>query len=362
MNLKIIIKISVVKWNLSGGHFDFEKKESEIKSLEEELNDPDIWNNPNKANNISKALSSKKGELLTYKSLNESIKNGFEILEMLKVESDNELLLQLENDVTLLTEKVKEFEVKTLLDGEFDSSNCYLEIHPGAGGTESCDWANMLLRMYTMFFDKFGFDYNIIDKQNGEEAGIKSVMIYVTGENAYGYLKNEIGVHRLVRISPFNAAGKRQTSFAAVNVTPEFDKVTDIEVLDTDIRIDVYRSSGNGGQGVNTTDSAVRISHIPTGIVVTCQNERSQIKNKEIAMKVLKSKLYQLEVEKRNNEINSLKGTSNIDFGSQIRNYVLEPYSLVKDLRSGFESTNPSKVLDGDLYPIIESCLRIKRD
>ena len=219
----------------------------------------------------------------------------------------------------------------------------------------------MLLRMYTMFFQKFGFKYQIIDKQAGEEAGIKSVMIYVTGDYAYGYLKSEIGVHRLVRISPFNAAGKRQTSFAGVNVTPEFDEVKDVEIKDDDIRIDVYRSSGNGGQGVNTTDSAVRISHIPTGIVVTVQNERSQIKNKEIAFKILKSKLYQLEIAKRNEFINGLKGNSAIDFGSQIRNYVLEPYSLVKDLRSGYESTNPSKVLDGDIYPFIESYLRIKR-
>ena len=190
----------------------------------------------------------------------------------------------------------------------------------------------------------------------------KSVLIYVTGENAYGYLKSEIGVHRLVRISPFNANGKRQTSFAAVNVTPEFPDVSKkIEINDDDIRVDVYRSSGNGGQGVNTTDSAVRITHIPTGIVVTCQNERSQIKNKETAMNVLKNKLYQLDVEKRNEDINKLKGTSNIDFGSQIRNYVLEPYTLVKDVRTGSETNNASKVLDGDIYQFIDAYLRIKR-
>ncbi len=219
----------------------------------------------------------------------------------------------------------------------------------------------MLLRMYTMFISKMGFKYQIIDKQAGEEAGIKSVMLYITGDYAYGYLKSEIGVHRLVRMSPFNAAGKRQTSFAAVNVIPEIEEVKDIEIKDTDIRVDVYRSSGNGGQGVNTTDSAVRITHIPTGIVVTVQNERSQIKNKDIAMKILMSKLYQIELEKRTDYINSLKGNSNINFGSQIRNYVLEPYSLVKDLRSGYESNNPDKVLDGDLYPFVESYLRIKR-
>ena len=219
----------------------------------------------------------------------------------------------------------------------------------------------MLLRMYTMFIPKMGFKYQIIDKQQGEEAGIKSVMLYITGEYAYGYLKSEIGVHRLVRMSPFNAAGKRQTSFAAVNVIPEIEDVKDIEIKESDIRVDVYRSSGNGGQGVNTTDSAVRITHIPSGIVVTVQNERSQIKNKDIAMKILMSKLYQIELQKRTDYINSLKGNSAIDFGSQIRNYVLEPYSLVKDLRSGYESSNPDKVLDGDLYPFIESYLRIKR-
>ena len=219
----------------------------------------------------------------------------------------------------------------------------------------------MLLRLYTMFIPKMGFKYQIIDKQQGEEAGIKSVMLYITGEYAYGYLKSEIGVHRLVRMSPFNAAGKRQTSFAAVNVIPEIEDVKDIEIKESDIRVDVYRSSGNGGQGVNTTDSAVRITHIPSGIVVTVQNERSQIKNKDIAMKILMSKLYQIELQKRTDYINSLKGNSAIDFGSQIRNYVLEPYSLVKDLRSGYESSNPDKVLDGDLYPFIESYLRIKR-
>ncbi len=283
------------------------------------------------------------------------------MLELIKLESDAEILSSLENEYGSLKKRLDSLEVNTLLNGEFDSSNCYLEIHPGAGGTEAQDWANMLLRMYTMFFDKFGFKYNIIEKSNGEEAGIKSVLIYITGTYAYGYLKNEIGVHRLVRISPFNAAGKRQTSFAAVNVTPEFESVQDVLINDTDIRVDVYRSSGNGGQGVNTTDSAVRITHIPTGIVITVQNERSQLKNKEIALNILRNKLKQIEIENREKEINSLKGNANIDFGSQIRNYVLEPYSLVKDVRSGYETSNYEKVLDGDIYPFIESVLRMKR-
>lgn len=212
-----------------------------------------------------------------------------------------------------------------------------------------------------MYCDKSGFKYQVIDKQNGDEAGIKSVMLYITGDYAYGYLKSEIGVHRLVRISPFNAAGKRQTSFAAVNVTPEFADVEELEIKDEDVRVDVYRSSGCGGQGVNTTDSAVRLTHIPSGIVVTVQNERSQLRNKEIAFNILRSKLYNIEIEKRNEEINALKGNANINFGSQIRNYVLEPYSLVKDVRTQYESNNPSKVLDGELAPFIEAYLRMKR-
>lgn len=344
-----------------GGHFDLDNKKEQITELESELNNPNIWDNVNKANELNTRLSNLKKEYDDYINLSIDIKNNIEMLEMLKIESDDELFNSLKEEYDSLVIRVKDYEVKTLLNGEFDNNNCYLEIHPGAGGTESCDWASMLLRMYTMFFDKFGLSYNIMDKQNGDEAGIKSVTVEVTGPYAYGYLKSEIGVHRLVRISPFDSNARRHTSFAAVNVTPEFDDITDIIINDDDIRIDVYRSSGNGGQGVNTTDSAVRISHIPSGIVVCVQNERSQIKNKEIAMKILKSKLYRIEVEKREKEIASLKGNANIDFGSQIRNYVLEPYSLVKDLRSDLESTNPQKVLDGDLYPFIEAFLRIKR-
>lgn len=344
-----------------GGHFDVVNKRQELEKLESELNDASIWEDAKKANEISLKASNIKKEIGEYYDLKTSINSNLEILELLKLEEDEELLNNSRTELENILKRLKEYEVKSLLDGEFDASNCYLEIHPGAGGTESCDWANMLLRMYTMFCDKFGFKYQVIDKQNGDEAGIKSVMLYITGNYCYGYLKSEIGVHRLVRISPFNAAGKRQTSFAAVNVTPEFATVSNIEIKDEDVRIDVYRSSGCGGQGVNTTDSAVRITHIPSGIVVTVQNERSQLKNKEIAFNILKSKLYSIEVEKRNSEINALKGNDNINFGSQIRNYVLEPYSLVKDLRTDCESNMPSKVLDGDIMPFIEAYLRMKR-
>lgn len=344
-----------------GGHFDISKLKGEVNSLEEKMSDVNIWDNVNVANEVNKELTTKKKLLSEYESIFNDINSALDLISLLKEESDDGLLNSIESDYSRIKDSLKNLEINTLLDGEFDNNNCYLEIHPGAGGTESCDWASMLLRMYTMFFDKFGFKYSIIDKLPGEEAGIKSVLVYVTGDHPYGYLKSEIGVHRLVRISPFNAAGKRQTSFAAVNVTPEFDKLDDVEIHDNDIRIDVYRSSGNGGQGVNTTDSAVRITHIPSGIVVSVQNERSQIKNKEIAMNILKSKLHKIEVEKRNKEINDLKGSANIDFGSQIRNYVLEPYSMVKDVRTNYEVNNHEKVLDGDIYPFIEAYLRMKR-
>ena len=345
-----------------GGHFDLDSKKTKISELENKLSDPDIWNRPEEANKYNQELAVLKKDVSEYDNLLSNINNNVELLQLLEEEPDENELKQIESELDNIKLRVEEFQTKALLDGEYDSSNCYLEIHPGAGGTESCDWASMLLRMYTMFFDKFGFKYSILDQQPGEEAGIKSVMVHVEGMYAYGYLKSEIGVHRLVRISPFNAAGKRQTSFAAVNVTPEFSEVSkDIEIKEEDIRVDVYRSSGNGGQGVNTTDSAVRISHIPTGIVVTCQNERSQLRNKETAMNILKSKIYQLEKEKQQKEINGLKGNDNIDFGSQIRNYVLEPYTLVKDQRSGYEKSQAYKVLDGDLYQFIDAYLRIKR-
>lgn len=344
-----------------GGHFDLDGKQKELNNLEKELQNPEIWNDMSKYNELNQKYNELKKETKDYLNLKNNISDNIEFLTMSLEDSSIDIDVFI-NEYDSIKEKLDEFETASLLNGEYDKEYCYLEIHPGAGGTESCDWANMLLRMYTMFFDKFGFKYEIIDKLPGEEAGIKSVLIYVKGTNAYGYLKSEIGVHRLVRISPFNANGKRQTSFAAVNVTPEFPDVSkNIDINEEDLRIDVYRSSGNGGQGVNTTDSAVRVTHIPSGIVVTCQNERSQIKNKETAIKVLKNKLYEIELKTREDNINSLKGNSNIDFGSQIRNYVLEPYTLVKDVRTGFETNNASKVLDGDLYGFINAYLRMKR-
>jgi len=291
------------------------------------------------------------------KKLMEEIKINLELLDVLG-EEETELI-----NIDSLKQELENLEISNLLNGEFDNLNCYLEIHPGAGGTESCDWASMLLRMYKMFCEKNNYTYEIIEEQKGEEAGIKSATIKISGEYAYGYLKNEKGVHRLVRISPFDSGARRHTSFASVIVTPEYNKDIDIEIKESDLKIDVYHSSGAGGQSVNTSNSAVRITHLPSKIVVTCQNERSQLKNKDQAMKMLKNKLYLQEMEKKEKEMNKLKGEiSDINFGSQIRNYVLEPYKLIKDLRSGYESSNTEKILNGEILPILESLLKKEAD
>lgn len=265
------------------------------------------------------------------------------------------------NDVEAIINEVDDLEIDSLLNKEYDGYNCYLEIHPGAGGTESCDWASMLLRMYERFLEKNNYQFKIIDYQDGDEAGIKSVTLHIEGEYAYGYLKEENGVHRLVRISPFDANKRRHTSFASVLVTPEFDNNINIDIKDEDLKIDVYHSSGAGGQSVNTSNSAVRITHLPTKTVVTCQTERSQLRNKEIAMELLKNKLYQKELKEQEKLKKQINGdVSNIDFGSQIRSYILEPYKLVKDHRTNYEVTDPFKVLDGDIMPFIKSALKEK--
>ena len=343
-----------------GGHFDLQSKTIKINELETELQEENIWNNVDYANKVNSELVNLKKTVSSFNNLSTKINDSISLLEILSSEDTNELK-ELETELNNIKNEINDLEIETLLNGPYDNSSCYLEIHPGAGGTEACDWADMLLRMYTMFCDKNNYKYEIIDKLKGDTAGIKSVTLKITGDHAYGYFKSEIGVHRLVRISPFNAAGKRQTSFASVSVIPEINKDIEIDINPNDIRVDVYRSSGCGGQGVNTTDSAVRITHIPTNIVVTCQNERSQIQNKETAMNLLRSKLFQIEIDEQNSKINSIKGNSSIDFGSQIRNYTLEPYSLVKDVRTNYETTNTSKVLDGDILEFMKEYLRIKR-
>ena len=337
-----------------GGHFDLESKKIKIAELEAKMKQEGFWDNIDLAQEVNKELTIIKRLVDQITNVQKSIEDNLELINILE---DTEFSMILE-DMSNLKSKIEALEMNTMLNGEFDNLNCYLEIHPGAGGTESCDWASILLRMYERFCEKNNYTYEIIDEQKGDEAGIKSVIILIKGEYSYGYFKGEKGVHRLVRISPFDSNKRRHTSFASVSITPEFNNDIDIEIKENDLKIDVYHSSGAGGQSVNTSNSAVRITHLPTKVVVTCQNERSQLKNKEQAMKMLKSKLYQLEQEKKEQELNKINVSN--EFGSQIRNYVLEPYKLIKDLRSGYESSNVDKILDGDIRELMESVLKIK--
>lgn len=324
------------------------------------MKEPNFWDDKRESERVISNINSLKNTIDKVKDLKEKITNNFEIVEELKNSYDEELLELISNEINNIKNEIDDVEVLLLLSGPYDKENAIVEIHSGAGGTEACDWANMLYRMYTRWCEKKNYKVEIIDTQTGEEVGIKSLTMFVKGVNAYGYLKNEKGVHRLVRISPFDSNARRHTSFASVDVTPLLEASDiKIDINPNDIRVDVYRSSGCGGQGVNTTDSAVRITHFPTKIVVTCQNERSQIQNKEKAMEVLKSKLYQLEMEKRNNELKELKGSQNdINFGSQIRSYVMCPYSMVKDHRTNVETSSVDKVLDGDIDLFINASLK----
>lgn len=339
-----------------GGHFDTTNKLNKIKEIESKLSEETIWNDLEEANKLNSKLTNLKKNTSKYFEIESEIKANLELLDLLQ-EEDNEVK-EIENFLINLKEKYEKLEIETFLNGKYDNLDCFLEIHPGAGGTEAHDWANMLLRMYQMFCDKNNYKYEIIDYQKGEEAGINSAILKITGYYPYGYFKSEQGVHRLVRISPFDANSRRHTSFAAVSIIPLLDQTNDIEIKPEDIRVDVYRSSGKGGQGVNTTDSAVRITHLKTGIVVTCQNERSQIKNKETALKVLKSKLITLMEKNNEKDMDKLKNHLNIEFGSQIRNYTLEPYKLVKDVRTNYEQTNADAVLDGAIMGFMESYLK----
>ena len=343
-----------------GGHFDLDKKNLKISELEQKLQEEGIWSDPTKANQINNELTNLKKLVNKFNELKSNITSSLDLLSILNDNDINEVN-ELEENFENIKYDYEKLETEMLLNGKYDNLSCYLEIHPGAGGTEACDWASMLLRMYEMFCDKNNYTYEELDFQKGEEAGIKSVTIKISGDHAYGYFKGEQGVHRLVRISPFDSNARRHTSFAAVTVIPELEQTTNVTINPDDIRVDVYRSSGKGGQGVNTTDSAVRITHIPTGIVVTCQNERSQIKNKATAMSVLTSKLEQLLEQSNEKDIDKLKSHINIEFGSQIRNYTLEPYKLVKDVRTNYEDYNADGVLNGNILPFMEAYLRIKR-
>ena len=323
------------------------------------MSSPNFWDDKEHADLTLKDISSLKNLTQDIQKLKDSNKNNLEIAELLLVEKDDDILHNLEEEIKKEGKELERLSIFLLLNGPYDKNNCTFEIHSGAGGTEACDWANMLYRMYIRYFEKKGYKFSILDEQPGDEVGIKSVTIEIIGNYAYGYLKCEKGVHRLVRLSPFDAANKRHTSFASVDVIPEIDDSININIDEKDLKIDVYRSSGKGGQGVNTTDSAVRITHLPTKTVVTCQNERSQIQNKETAMKMLKAKLYLIEQEKKEKELNSIKGEyQNIEFGSQIRSYVMHPYSMVKDHRTNYETSNVDKVMDGEIDDFIEAYLK----
>ena len=342
-----------------GGYFEVDSKLDEIKSLEKLVNSPDFWDNTDDANKIIEKLNNLKNSTSSVVSLSDEIKDCIDLIGLLEEEIDEDILSYVEDCYSTLEARVSKLELELLLSGEYDANNAIVEIHSGAGGTEACDWASMLYRMYIRWCEDKDYKVEVLDLLEGEEAGIKRVSFLVKGLNAYGYLKCEKGIHRLVRLSPFDSNNKRHTSFASVEVTPEIDNTVSVQINDEDLKIDVYRSSGAGGQGVNTTDSAVRVTHLPTKIVVTCQNERSQIKNKEKAISILKGKLKLLEIEAKEREMANLKGESkNIDFGSQIRSYVMHPYSMVKDHRTGCETSNVSKVLDGDLDMFIEAYLR----
>lgn len=323
------------------------------------MNEPNFWNDKKNSEKIISELNTLKSSITSVENLKKRINDNLETLELLKLDNDNEVKELIETEINDIDASLNNLEVELLLNGEYDKSDAILEIHSGAGGTEACDWANMLYRMYSRWCENKKYKLEVIDEQSGEETGIKSISLIVRGTNSYGYLKCEKGVHRLVRISPFDSNSRRHTSFASVDVTPLLDNNIDIEIKESDLRIDVYRSSGSGGQGVNTTDSAVRITHIPTKIVVTCQNERSQIQNKEKAMEVLKNKLYQLELEKQNKNMQDIKGEQmQINFGSQIRSYVMHPYSMVKDHRTNTETSNVARVLDGDIDIFINDNLK----
>ncbi|MEC1523435.1 peptide chain release factor 2 [Neobacillus niacini] len=341
------------------GSLDLENKEARIAELDDQMLHPDFWNDQHAAQTVISEANALKDQVNEFTQMFETFENLEVSYELVKEESDAELQSELEEELTTLTSRLNDFELQLLLSEEYDKHNAILELHPGAGGTESQDWGSMLLRMYTRWAEKKGFKVETLDYLPGDEAGIKSVTLAIRGHNAYGYLKAEKGVHRLVRISPFDASGRRHTSFVSCEVMPEFNDEIQIDIRTEDLKIDTYRASGAGGQHINTTDSAVRITHTPTGVVVTCQSERSQIKNRESAMKMLKAKLYQREIEQQEKELLEIRGEQKeIGWGSQIRSYVFHPYSMVKDHRTNTESGNVQGVMDGDLDPFIDAYLR----
>ena len=344
-------------------HFDVENKEKELKELESKTTENDFWNDTDNSSKVLKQINSLKSKVEGFKKLNNELNNLLEMSELLQVEEDEELAKELLKSTYTLEKDIEKLEITTLLSGKYDNNNAILTIHPGAGGTEAQDWAEMLYRMYTRWANANGYEVKELDYLEGDEAGLKSVTFSVNGDYAYGYLKGEMGVHRLVRISPFDAGGRRHTSFASVEVLPEITDDIELDINPDDIKMDVYRASGAGGQHINKTSSAVRLTHIPTGIIVACQTERSQFQNRDTAMKMLKSKLLNLKEKEQKDTIDELKGIQmDIAWGSQIRSYVFCPYTLVKDHRTNYEVGNVQAVMDGDLNGFIDSYLKFNLD
>ena len=345
------------------GSLGLEEKKERIEQLELDMEAPGFWEDLEESQKVVREVKGLKDQVEGYEGLKGQFEDIETLIEMASEEEDEELAAETQEAFAEFETAYENLRISTLLSGEYDKNNAILSLHAGAGGTESCDWAGMLYRMYTRWAGKKGFETKVIDYLDGDEAGIKSVTVEIKGENAYGYLRSERGVHRLVRISPFNAAGKRQTSFASCDVMTEIDEDLNVEIADEDIRIDTYRASGAGGQHINKTDSAIRITHIPTGIVVQCQNERSQHKNKDQAMKMLKTKLYLLKEQQHLEKLSDIRGdVGDNGWGSQIRSYVLQPYTMVKDHRTNKESGNPSAVLDGDLDGFMNAYLAWSND
>ncbi len=338
---------------------DLDNKAKRVEELQMEMEAPGFWDNPDSSNAKMKELKSLKDVSEGYDSLATQFDDIETLIEMGYEEEDPELIPEIRSELDSFIETLETMRIGTLLSGEFDKCNAILKLNAGAGGTESCDWASMLYRMYTRWAEKKGYSVEVLDYLDGDEAGIKSVTFQVNGENAYGYLKSEKGVHRLVRISPFNAQGKRQTSFVSLDVMPDIEADLDIEINDDDIRVDTYRSSGAGGQHINKTSSAIRITHFPTGIVVQCQNERSQHQNRDKAMQMLRAKLYMMKVEENKEKLSDIRGeVSEIGWGNQIRSYVFQPYTMVKDHRTSVESGNVDAVMDGAIDGFINGYLK----
>ncbi|MBQ7266524.1 MAG: peptide chain release factor 2 [Firmicutes bacterium] len=345
--------------NEMGNSLNVAQSESEIAELEEIAGDPDFWNDMEKAQGILQKTKQLKDKVEKFHALEEKLEDLLTLCEMGNEEDDESLVPEVKQMQEDFLKSYDHLRISTLLSGKYDANNAIVTLHPGAGGTEACDWVSILYRMYCHWVENQGFTYDLLDYQDGDEAGIKSVTFMVKGENAYGYLKGEKGVHRLVRISPFDSSGRRHTSFASCEVMPELDDSIEVDINPDDIKMDVFRSSGAGGQHINKTSSAVRLTHIPTGIVVACQNERSQLQNKNMCMKMLKAKLYEMKLKEQGEMLEGIRGeVKDIAWGSQIRSYVFHPYNMIKDHRTGAETANVQPVMNGNLEMFISAYLK----